>query len=161
MLEIDPGLIIWTIVTFICLAAVLAKFAWKPMLKALFDREEKIRSALEDADRARIEASELMKQNEKNLARAEEEYQRIVREGKALAEKMKEEIVLKARQQAQHEIKLASEEIQRSLESAQHQLRADVADLAIKAAEKILEETLDEKRQKKIVNAFIDRLPKN
>jgi F-type H+-transporting ATPase subunit b len=161
MLEINPGLIIWTVVTFVCLAAVLAKFAWKPMLKALFDREEKIRSALEDADRARIEAAELIKQNEKNLARAEEEYQRIVREGKALAEKMKQEIVLKAKQQAQHEIKLAEEEIQRNVESAKQQLRADVADLAIKAAEKILEETLDEKRQKKIVDAFIDRLPKN
>ncbi len=161
MLEINPGLILWTIVTFICLAAVLAKFAWKPMLKALFDREEKIRSALEDADRARIEAAELIKQNEKNLARAEEEYQKIVREGKTLAEKMKQEIVLKARQQAQHEIKVANEEIQRNLESARQQLRADVADLAIKAAEKILEESLDEKRQKKIVDAFIDRLPKN
>ncbi len=161
MLEINPGLILWTIVTFVCLAAVLAKFAWKPMLKALSDREEKIRSALEDADRARIEAAELIKQNEKNLARAEEEYQRIVREGKALSEKMKQEIVLKARQQAQHEIKVANEEIQRNLESARQQLRADVADLAIKAAEKILEETLDEKRQKKIVDAFIDRLPKN
>ncbi len=161
MLEINPGLILWTIVTFVCLAAVLAKFAWKPMLKALFDREEKIRSALEDADRARIEAAELIKQNEKNLARAEEEYQKIVREGKTLAEKMKQEIVLKARQQAQHEIKVANEEIQRNLESARQQLRADVADLAIKAAEKILEESLDEKRQKKIVDAFIDRLPKN
>ena len=161
MLEINPGLIIWTIVTFVCLAAVLAKFAWKPMLQALFDREEKIRSALEDADRARIEAAELIKQNEKNLARAEEEYQRIVREGKALAEKMKQEIVLKAKQQAQHEIKLANEEIQRNLDLARKQLRADVADLAIKTAEKILEETLDAKRQKKIVDAFIDRLPKN
>ncbi len=161
MLEINPGLMIWTIVTFACLAVVLAKFAWKPMLKALFDREDKIRRAIEDADRARVEAAELMKQNEKNLARAEEEYQRIVREGKALAEQMKQEIVLKARQQAQHEIKLANEEIQRNVESAKLQLRADVADLAIKAAEKILEETLDEKRQKKIVDAFIDRLPKN
>lgn len=161
MLEINPGLIIWTIVTFACLAVVLAKFAWKPMLKALSDREEKIRSALEDADRARIEAAELMKQNEKNLARAEEEYQKIVREGKTLADKLKEEIVLKARQQAQHEIKVANEEIQRNIESAKQQLRADVADLAIKVAEKILEENLDEKKRKKIVDGFIDRMPKN
>ena len=92
MFEINPGLIIWTIVTFICLAIVLAKFAWKPMLKALSDREEKIRSALEEADHARAEAAELVKQNQKNLARAEEDYQKMIREGKALAEKIKEEI---------------------------------------------------------------------
>jgi len=161
MLEINPGLIIWTIVTFVCLALLLSKFAWKPMLKALGDREEKIRGALDEADRARTEAAEMIKQNEKNLARAEEEYQKMIREGKALAEKLKEEIVSKAKQQAQQELKHASEEIQRNVDSAKLQLRAEVADLAIKATEKILEETLDEKKQKKIMDFAINQLTKN
>jgi len=161
MLEINPGLIIWTIVTFICLALVLAKFAWKPMLKALGDREEKIRGALDEADRARAEAAEMLKQNEKNLARAEEEYQKMIREGKAFAEKMKEEMMAKAKQQAQQELKQASEEIQRNVDAAKLQLRAEVADLAIKATEKILEETLDEKRQKKIIDSAMNQLPNN
>jgi F-type H+-transporting ATPase subunit b len=161
MLEINPGLIIWTIVTFICLATVLAKFAWKPMLKALSDREEKIYGALEEADRARAEAAELIKQNEKNLARAEEEYQKMIRESKTLAEKLKEDIVSKAKQQAQQELKQAAEEIQRNVDAAKQQLRAEVANLAIKATEKILEETLDEKRQKKLIDSVINQLPKN
>lgn len=161
MFEINPGLIIWTIITFICLVVVLAKFAWKPMLKALGDREENIRSALEEADRARTEAAELIKQNERNLARADEEYQKLLREGKTLAEKLKEEIVIKARQQAQHEIRLANEEIQRNIESARQQLRAEIANLAIKVAEKILDESLDEKKQKKLVDTLMNQLPKN
>ncbi|MGD1044324.1 MAG: F0F1 ATP synthase subunit B [Bacteroidota bacterium] len=161
MIEINPGLIIWTIVTFVCLAVVLAKFAWKPMLKALSDREEKIHNALEQADRARIEAAEMMKQNEKNLARAEEEYQKMIREGKAFAEKIKDEIVVKAKQQAQQELKQAAEEIQRNVEAAKLQLRSEVADLAIKATEKILEETLDENKQKKLTDSVINKLPKN
>jgi F-type H+-transporting ATPase subunit b len=161
MLEINPGLIIWTIVTFFCLAVVLAKFAWKPMLKALSDREDKIHSALDEADRARAEAAEMLKQNEKNLARAEEEYQKMIREGRAFAEKIKEEIMAKAKQQAQQELKQASEEIQRNVDAAKLQLRAEVADLAIKATEKILEETLDEKRQKKIIDSAMNQLPKN
>jgi F-type H+-transporting ATPase subunit b len=161
MLEINPGLIIWTIVTFICLAIVLAKFAWKPLLKALGDREDKIRAALDEADRARTEAAEMIKQNEKNLARAEEEYQKMIREGKALAENLKNEIVSKAKQQAQQELKQASEEIQRNVDAAKLQLRTEVADLAIKATEKILEETLDEKKQKKIMDSAINQLPKN
>lgn len=161
MFEINPGLLVWTIVTFVCLTLVLAKYAWKPMLKALNDREDKIRSALAEADRARTEAAELLKQNEKNLARAEEEYQKLVHEGRMLAEKMKEEIITKAKQQAQHEIKLANEEIQRNIEAAKQQLRVEVADLAIKVAEKILDETLDEKKQKKIVDTLMNQLPKN
>ena len=161
MLEINPGLIIWTIVTFICLAVVLAKFAWKPILKMLGDREEKIRSALEEADRARAQAAEMIKQNEKNLARAEEEYQKMMRESKSLAEKLKEDIVTKAKVQAQQELKLAAEEIQRNVDAAKLQLRVEVADLAIKATEKILEETLDEKKQKKLIDSVMNQLPKN
>jgi F-type H+-transporting ATPase subunit b len=161
MIEINPGLIIWTIVTFVCLAVVLAKFAWKPILKVLGDREEKIRGALEEADRARAQAAEMIKQNEKNLARAEEEYQKMIREGKAFAEKIKDEIVVKAKQQAQQELKHAAEEIQRNVEAAKLQLRSEVADLAIKATEKILEETLDENKQKKLTDSVINKLPKN
>jgi len=161
MLEINPGLIIWTIITFICLAIVLAKFAWKPMLKALSDREEKIHDALREADRARAEAAEMLMQNEKNLARAEEEYQKMIREGTTIAEKLKEDIITEAKQQAQRELKLAAEEIQRNVDAAKQQLRAEVADLAIKATEKILEETLDEKRQKKLIDSVINQLPKN
>ena len=161
MLEINPGLIIWTVITFLCLAIMLAKFAWKPMLKMLSDREEKIHGALQEAERARAETAEMLKQNEKNLVRAEEEYQKMIREGKALAEKLKEDIVTKAKQQARQELKQAAEEIQRNVDAAKQQLRAEVADLAIKATEKILEETLDEKRQKQLIDSVMNQLPKN
>jgi F-type H+-transporting ATPase subunit b len=161
MFEINPGLIVWTTVTFVVLAALLAKFAWKPMLKMLGEREDQIRSALTQAEKARTDAAEMMKQNEKNLARAEAEYQKMIREGRALAEKLKEDIVAKARQQAELELTRAQEEIQRNLESAKLQLRSEVADLAIRAAEKILDETLDETKQKKLVDKFINQLPKN
>jgi F-type H+-transporting ATPase subunit b len=161
MFEINPGLIVWTLITFVVLLSVMKKFAWKPILKMLEEREGKIRTALEEADRARTEAAEMLKQNEKNLARAEEEYRKVIREGKAFAEKLKEDIVTKARQQAQQELKLATEEIQRNVDAAKLQLRAEVADLAIKATEKILEETLDEKRQKQLIDSVMNQLPKN
>ncbi len=161
MLEINPGLIIWTILSFLILVAVLSKYAWKPIIQALSEREGKIRSALEQADKARAEASELLKKNEENMARAEEEYQKMMRESKVMADKVKEEILGKAREQAQQELDRASEEIRRNVESARQQLRAEVADLAIKAAEKILDETLDAQKQKKIVDSFLQQLPKN
>ncbi len=161
MFDINPGLIVWTIVTFVLLLAVLAKYAWKPLLQALHEREDKIRSAVEQSERARAEAAKLLKQNERNMARAEEEYKKAIHEGKALAEKMKEEIVNKAKQQAQREVQLAKEEIQRDIDAAKQQLRSEVADLAIKAAEKILDESLDQQRHTKLVDNFLNQLPKN
>jgi len=161
MFDINPGLMVWTIVTFILLAFVLGKYAWKPLLKSLHDREDAIRDALDQSEKARAEAAELLKQNEKNMARADEEYQKALREGKALAEKLKEEIVTKARQQAQQELQHAKEEIQRDIEAAKLQLRNEVADLAIKAAEKILDENLDPAKQKKLVDSVLNQLPKN
>ena len=85
----------------------------------------------------------------------------MVREGRALAEKLKAEIVAKAHQQAQQELERASAEIQRNVEAAKQQLRGEIADLAIRAAEKILDETLDAARQKKLVDSFINQIPKN
>ena len=161
LFDTNPGLIVWTIVSFLVLLIVLAKYAWNPILKMLGDREGQIRTALEQADRARMEAADMMKQNEKNLARAEEEYQKMIREGRALAEKLKDEIVTKAKQQAQQEIKQATEEIQRNVEAAKLQLRTEIADLAIQATEKILEETLDENKRKRITDSAINKLPKN
>jgi F-type H+-transporting ATPase subunit b len=161
LFDTNPGLIVWTMISFFVLLIILAKYAWKPILKMLGDREGQIRTALEQADRARMEAAEMIKQNEKNLARAEEEYQKMIRDGKAFAEKMKDEIVVKAKQQAQQELKQAAEEIQRNVEAAKLQLRSEVADLAIQATEKILGETLDENRQKKLADSVINTLPKN
>jgi F-type H+-transporting ATPase subunit b len=161
LFDTNPGLIVWTIISFLVLLIILAKYAWNPILKVLGDREDQIRTALEQAERARMEAAEMMKQNEKNLARAEEEYQKMIREGKAFAEKIKDEIVVKAKQQAQQELKQAADEIQRNVEAAKLQLRSEVANLAIQATEKILEETLDETKRKKLTDSVINKLPKN
>ena len=159
MFDINPGLMVWTMATFVVLLVVLSKFAWKPLLQSLKDREDTIRKALEMAEKARNDAAELLKQNELNLAKAEEEYQKIIREGKAFAEKLKEEVVVKAHQQAQREIQQAKEEIQRDVDAAKQQLRSEVADLAIQAAGKILDETLDAPRHKKIIDKFLNQLP--
>ena len=158
MFDINPGLIVWTVVTFVLLLAVLGKFAWKPLLQALQEREESIRNAVEQSEKARSEAAALLKQNERNMARAEEEFQKVIHEGKALAEKMKDEIVTKAKQQAQRELQMAKEEIQRDVDAAKQQLRSEVADLAITAAEKILDETLDQQKHKKLVDTFLNQI---
>jgi len=161
MFELNPGLSIWTTVIFVTLIVVLGRFGWKPLLRSLKEREDGIRDALDQAEKARVEAAELLRQNELNRSQAEEQYQKIVRDARSMAEKTKDEIVAKARQQAQREIEAAKDEIARDLESAKQQLRGEVADLAVGIAEKILDESLDRSKHSKIVDEYLKSLPKN
>ncbi len=161
MLELNPGLIAWTIITFLLLVTVLRAFAWKPILGALKTREEGIRTTLERAEEARNEAARLLEEHRRQLQQAEQEGHRIMSESRALGDKLKEEIVTQAHQQSQRMIDQAKEEISRDKDAALSQLRSEVASLAITAAEKILDESLDDARHRKIVDAYLNQLPKN
>ena len=161
MLNPNPGLIIWTIVTFVLLLIFLKKFAWKPLLEALQKREESVKNSIERAEHAKQEAERLLEENRKQLERAGQEGQRILNENRALAEKLKEEIVYKANQQSRHMVEQAKQEIERDKEAALIQLRGEVATLAVQAAGIILDETLDENKHRKIVDTYLKGLPKN
>jgi F-type H+-transporting ATPase subunit b len=160
MLDINPGLILWTIITFLVLLVVLKKMAWKPLLHSLTAREERIRVALQQADEAQKAARDLLEENKRQLARAEEESQRVIREGRELGEKLKAEIVDKANTASRHMVDQAKEEIRREREAALVQLRTEVADLAIIAAGKILDANLDTPKQRALVDGVLQDLSK-
>jgi F-type H+-transporting ATPase subunit b len=161
MLNPNPGLIIWTIITFIFLLLLLKKFAWKPLLEALQRREELVRGSIKRAEMAKQEAEQLLEENRKLLERAGQEGLRILNENRAYAEKLKDEIIDKANQQSRRMVEQAKQEIERDKEAALVQLRNEVANLAILAAGKILDETLDENKQRKLVDTYLKGLPKN
>ena len=77
LVQLDPGLYVWTILTFLLLFFLLAKFAWKPLLKALSEREEKIRSSLEKADEAQQKLERLSAEGEKIIGKARAEAHRV------------------------------------------------------------------------------------
>ena len=161
LLELNPGLLIWTWITFLLVLLILSKFAWKPLIRALSKREETIRLSIERAEEAKAEAERLLAEHAKRLASTQEETARLIRDARADAETMKNDIVEKANANARRMLDAAKEEIDRKTEQAIGQLRGEVAGLAIKAAEKILEETLDESRQRALVEKFLNELPKN
>ena len=161
MLDINPGLILWTIITFFLLLAVLSKFAWKPLVNALQAREKSIRDALEKADAARRDSERMLEENRAAMAKANEESARILKEGRELAEQLKSEIVAKAHEGAKAVMDQAKEDIQREKEAALLQLKNEVADLAVNAAEKIIDESLDDAKRKKLVDKTLQSLPKN
>lgn len=161
MLEINPGLIVWTVITFVIVVLILRSAAWKPLVKALNDREEKIRSSLEQAERAHEEAQRLLDENRKVLAAAEEQSGRIIRDGRDMGERLKNEIMEKAQSSSRQMIEQAKEEIGREKDAALVQLRGEVSDLAIAAAGKILEANLDTAQQRKLVDSAIQELTRN
>lgn len=161
MLEPNYGLVAWTIITFVLLVLVLRSIAWRPLLDALHKREEHIRGSIERAEQAKVEAEKLLDEHRSRLAQAESDVQRLLNEGKSLGEKLKDEIVVKANQQSQRMINQAKQEIERDKDAALSQLRSEVADLAIRATEKILDESLDEPRQRKIIDTYLKELPRN
>jgi len=161
MLKLESGLIFWTVVTFVTLAIVLSKAAWKPLIISLTSREEKIRTALQEAEAAQQEAKKLLEENRRNLAQAEQQAQSVIKEGRALGEQLKNEIVEKAHQSSRHMIDQAKEEIRREKDAALVQLRTEVADLAVSAASKIIDANLDPRRQSSIVDEVIKGIKKN
>jgi len=161
MLEINPGLIVWTIITFLIVLGILRAVAWKPLLGALTAREEKIRGSLADAEQAQQEARRLLEDNRAQLARAEEHSQKIIRDGRDMGERLKAEIVEKANASARQVVEQAKEEIRREKESALTQLRGEVADMAVVAAGKILDANLDAAKQRQVVDAAIRDLTRN
>lgn len=161
MLSVNPGLVIWTIITFILLLVILRAFAWKPLLTALQRREEHIRSSINQAEQAKQEAEKLLEENRKLLANANEQSRKIITEGRLVAEKLKQEIIDNANQSARRIIQQAQQEIVREKELALQQLKTEVATLALTTAEKILGESLDETRHRKLIADFLRQLPKN
>jgi F-type H+-transporting ATPase subunit b len=160
MLDINPGLILWTIVTFVIVLIILRLTAWKTLLGALTAREEKIRTSIEQAESARLEAQRLLEENKRQLALAEDHSQRVIREGRDMGERLKAEILEKANSSARHVIEQAKDEIAREKEKALTQLRTEVADLVIGAAGKILDANLDTPKQRQLVDAAIKDLNK-
>lgn len=155
MLDINPGLIFWTIVTFLAVLLILRKMAWKPLLHALTSREEQIRTSLLEAEEAHAEAKKLLEENKRQLAQAEAHAQQAMREGREMGERLKAEILEKANAGARSMVEQAKEEIRRERDAALIQLRGEVAELAVAAAGKIIDANLDVNKHRQLVDTVI------
>jgi len=161
LLDVSPGLIFWTVITFLLLLFVLKKMAWKPILNSLNERENFIKESVEKAETAKKEAEVLLEQNKQNIAKAEQEAQKVIAQGREYAESLKSQIIEESKKEAKKMIDNATLEIERKNVEAFNTLKDEVASIAIQAAEKILRSNLDKNSQEKIVNDFINDLSKN
>ncbi len=158
LLQVNPGLIVWTTITFLFLLWVLKKLAWKPILSALESREERIRSALDDAEKNRQEAEKKLAEYEKMIEDAKRESQEIVNKGRKTAEMLKEEVVQKANEEAARMLEKAKREISLEREKAVDEIRKLAVDLSVDAASKLIGKNLTDEDHKKIAEKYIQEM---
>ncbi|MDG1347528.1 MAG: F0F1 ATP synthase subunit B [Crocinitomicaceae bacterium] len=138
----DLGLIIWTSIVFVLLLLLLAKFAWKPMLKAVNDREAKISESLELAEKTKAEMKAMQSQNENLLKEARAERDAIVRDAKEVATKMVEDSKNAAKIEAEKVMVSAREAINSEKTAAISELKNQVASFSLEIAEKLVRQDL-------------------
>src|SRR6266480_4896170 len=112
MVQPDPGLFIWTIITFLVLLGLLAKFAWRPLLQALESRQAAIRKSLDDAQQARQELERLHQESAQIIRQARLDGESIIVQGRSDAERLRGELAQKARDEADGIIRRAQQQIQ-------------------------------------------------
>ena len=158
LVKLDPGLFIWTILTFLLLLMVLAKFAWKPLLAMLDERQKSIDDSLLSAEKARQELEGINQKSEAILSKSRTEAQTIVTDAKSAADKLKEDIVLKAKKEADGQLEKAKNQISVEKDKALLEIRQEIVDLSITVAEKIIKKNISKDDNASIIEDSLNKL---
>jgi len=152
LVQPDPGLYIWTIVTFLVLLALLARFAWRPLLDALEQRQQVIRKSLDDARQARQELEQVKTEAARLLSEARVEAGEIVSRTRSEAARFAEEMKVKARTDADALVKRAEREIEMQTARAMENIRRETVELSVAIASKILRRDISKEDNERLLN---------
>ncbi len=156
--SINPGLILWTLIVFIVLLALLWRYGWPAILKSVEERERRIQKQLDEAEKARAEAAQLLEQQRHAIEKARNESQEILARAKVVATKEREALLAKTREEQEQLLERARREIDAEKEKAILALRKEAVDLAIAAASKLLEQKLDSEADRRLVLDYLASL---
>jgi F-type H+-transporting ATPase subunit b len=152
LIKVTPGLMIWTIVAFLVTLFVLSRVAFKPVQKMIDDRRERIRNAIDEADRAREEARNLLEEHKQLIGKARQEAEEILAEARRIGDAQRERV----REEADADRQRRLEETQRQIDQATHQaigqIREEVGRLSVIAAEKITRKSLSDDDQQRLID---------
>jgi F-type H+-transporting ATPase subunit b len=158
--DINFGLTLWTIVLFVLFAFLMTKLGWGPLLKAIEEREKGIRGAVDGAQKAHTEAQALLAQHKEMMRAAGREREEIVKRALKDAEQLKADLSARAKAEGDQMVQRARDQIEREKGQAILELRAQVADLAVQAASKIVTSSLTPDAQRKLVDDFLKTMPR-
>ena len=155
LIEVSTGLMIWTVVCFAITFFVLKRFVFGPMQRAIDARRQRIREALEEADRARAEARRLLEEHRELRAHARGEAEQILTEARRVAESMRERLREETEADRQRRLEETRRQIEAETTRALEQIRAEVAELALVAAERVTRRSLDREDQRRLIDEAI------
>jgi len=154
----NPGEMIFSLVMFIILLALLRKFAWGPLMNVMKEREDHIANEIDTAEKNRQDADRLNKEAQQELKQARQDAQTIVEDAKKAGKEQQQEIVEQARTEAERIKESARQDIENEKEKAIQALQDKVASLSVHIASKVIEKELTEQDQEKLINEYIQEL---
>jgi len=152
----NPGLTLWTIVTFFVLLFVLRWKAWGPLMDALDERSKKIEESLSKAEKVTADAEVQAEKNEKILQNARKEAQKIVTKAREAGDKLKQKLETDGKEQYDSMLKKAKEQIDTEKQQALSEIKNTVVDIALEASEKVIKRNLNNEDNKKMIEETVD-----
>ncbi len=156
--ELDPGLFIWSMITFLILVALLYKFAFNPLMRLQKARQDEIHQSIHEAESLRDEAQQLLADYKQQLAEAREEAAAIVDRARKAGESTKAEVLEEARVQAEAALAKARQQIERDTNQALQKIREEVADLTVAATDKVARKSLTADDQIRLIQEAINEI---
>ena len=158
LVQPDPGLFIWTILTFLVLVTLLAKFAWRPLLQALDTRQELIRKSLDEAQQARQELERLQHESAQIVRQARVDAEAVVAQSRSDAARLRDEMIQKAKAEADGIVRNAERQIQLETQRALQHIRHEAVDLSVMIASKILQRNLTREDNEKLIEEALKQV---
>ena len=159
LLSPNAGLMFWTLLIFLVLLVILAKFAFKPLTAAVEAREAALEKAIKDAQADREAAAKHLAEQTKALDAARAEAQRMIAESRTTGEKLRNEMLEQTKHQQAELLERARVEIDNERKRAVADLRREAVELAVAGASKVIERNLDDQTNRKLVESFLATVP--
>ncbi|OYT14436.1 MAG: ATP synthase F0 subunit B [Bacteroidetes bacterium 4572_77] len=161
LLNPNPGLMIWTVISFSVILFLILKFGVRPIINAINNREEHLNSQLEQAEKANANAQKLLEENEERIANAQGEMKEIISNGRQQAKDIIDKANIEASEVARKRVEQAAKEIDREKQIAIKELRNEVADLVILATEKVINEKMTKEKDSSLIEKSIEGISAN
>jgi F-type H+-transporting ATPase subunit b len=158
LISVTPGLMIWTIICFLIALYVLKRYAFGPIQKAIDERRDRIRQSIDEADRAREEARNLLEEHRKLLGKAKSDAEEILAEARKQSEAQRERVREETEADRQRRLEDTKKQIEAETQRSLDQIRAEVAELTLVATAKVTGKVLDRDDHRKLIEDAIGDL---
>jgi F-type H+-transporting ATPase subunit b len=158
LIQVTPGLMIWTIICFLITLFVLKRYAFGPIQKAIDERRDRIRASLEEADRAREEARRLLEEHRKLISSAQTDAEGILSEARRVADANERRMRQELEEDRQRRLEETRKQIESETRRALEQIRLEVVDLSLLAATKVTRKSLDDADHKRLIEEAVGEL---